>query len=205
MVVTDVNNATIGMNPSGDPDETGLCSFCDEQSDPVTVPAGPAPAPVNFGYMGEQALGNIGNMIWFDIGGPLNSGGNSDGLFDPQQGDKGIEGVTVECWFDADGDKALTIAGVDNLIKTVTTNSNGEYYCEGLPGGGYLVRVTDDAGLLEGSVGAELPAGGTLGPDGIAGTSDDLDDANKMGIPLASISTSGTVCSLVYRKRLPII
>ena len=191
VVVTDINNATIGLNPSGDPDEAGLCIICNEQSDPVSVAAGPAPAPVNFGYMGEQSLGNIGNLIWYDVGGPSSSGGDSDGLFDPLQGDKGIAGVTVECWFDADGDKVLTIAGEDNLIRTVTTDENGEYFCEGLPTGGYLVRVTDDAGRLVGSVAANPPAGGSLGTDGIAGTPDDLDNASKMGIPLASIPTSG--------------
>ena len=191
VVVTDINNATIGLNPSGDPDESGLCAVCNEQSNPVSVPAGPAPAPVNFGYMGEQSLGNIGNLVWFDVGGPISLGGDSDGEFDPLQGDKGISGVTVECWFDADGDKLLTIAGEDNLVRTVTTDENGEYYCEGLPTGGYLVRVTDVDGRLGDSVAAELPPGGSLGPDGIPGTVDDLDNANKMGIPLLSIPISG--------------
>ena len=177
VVVTDINNATIGLNPTENPTGT---------SPTLTVPAGGL-ATADFGYTGEQSLGNIGSLIWFDVGGPA----LSDGLFDPTQGDKGIAGVTVECWYDTDGDKALTIAGEDNLIRTVTTDANGEYFCEGLPTGGYLVRVTDDAGRLTGAIAANLPAGGSLGTDGIAGTRDDLDEANKMAIPLASIPTSG--------------
>ena len=177
VVVTDINNATIGLNPTENPTGT---------SPTLTVPAGGL-ATADFGYTGEQSLGNIGSLIWFDVGGPA----LSDGLFDPLQGDKGIAGVTVECWFDADGDKLLTIAGEDNLIRTVTTDANGEYYCEGLPTAGYLVRVTDDAGRLTGAIAANFPAGGSTGADGIAGTLDDLDEANKMAIPLASIPTSG--------------
>ena len=181
VVVTDTNNATIGLNPTENPAGT---------SPTLMVTAGGL-ASSDFGYAGEQNLGNIGNLIWLDAGGP----GASDGLFDPLQGDRGIAGVTVECWFDADGDKSLTIAGEDNLVRTVTTDENGEYYCEGLPTGGYLVRVTDEQGRLEGAIASNLPAGGSLGTDGLPGTTDDLDNATKMGIPLASIPTSGPSAS----------
>ncbi len=59
----------------------------------------------------------------------------NDGIFNAEDGDSGIGGVTVECWLDVDQNKTLIIDGVDNLIRTVVTDGNGEYYCEGLPTG----------------------------------------------------------------------
>ena len=90
----------------------------------------------------NRSLGNIGNLIWLDV--------VNDGIFNAEDGDRGIGGVTVECWLDVDQNKTLIIDGVDNLIRTVVTDGNGEYYCEGVPTGGYFVRVTDEHGALEG-------------------------------------------------------
>jgi uncharacterized repeat protein (TIGR01451 family) len=156
VVVTDTNNATIGLNPTENPSGT---------TPPLNVTGG-GTTRADFGYAGEQSLGNIGNLIWLDT--------DNDGIFNADFGDVGIAGVTVECWADIDGDKALAISGVDNLIRTVTTDTNGEYYCEGVPTGGYLVRVTDTAGALEGFATATV-----IGGTGAAG---DSDNQNRMAI-----------------------
>ena len=63
----------------------------------------------------------------------------------------------------------FAIDGVDNLIRTVTTDANGEYYCTSLPTGGYHVRVTDEGGVLAGFT-----------PDAVIGGT--ADNTNKLAI-----------------------
>ena len=88
VVVSDTNNATIGLNPTenagGSPGFTVTAGGTQEQ---------------DFGFAPEQGLGSIGNLIWLDI--------DNDGIFDPEKGDIGLAGVTVECWYDTDGDDTL--------------------------------------------------------------------------------------------------
>ena len=148
--VSDTNNSTIGLNPT----ENASGSV------PVTVAAG-AEEEVDFGYAPEQGLGSIGNLIWLDI--------VNDGIFNSEDGDVGLAGVTVECWFDTDGDDTFAIGGEDNLIRKVETDVNGEYLCEAVPTGGYHVRVTDEHGVLAG-----------FSPGPVIGGTDD--NTNKMQI-----------------------
>jgi len=171
VVVTDTNGTLAQLNPSGDPDELGgLCATCDQQGS-VSVTAGNT-AQADFGYIGEQILGNIGSSLWLDVTG--------DGIFQPEQGDAGIAGVTVQCWVDSNGNQVFDQDGTDNLVRTVTTDENGEYVCEGLPTGGYFVVVTDQAGVLSGFDPAATPA--SAGADTIPGTDDDLDGVNKLAV-----------------------
>ena len=170
VVVSDTSNALIGQNPSGDPDEAGICAICDGTDSAITVLANTV-ITSNFGYIGEQTLGNIGNLIWLDV--------VNDGIFSPDDGDIGLAGVTVQCWVDTDsngifGNGLFGPNGIDNLIRTVTTDANGEYYCEGLPTGTYFVRVTDTVGVLNGFSAATV-LGGT-------GALTDTDNTNKVDI-----------------------
>lgn len=172
--VSDINNALINFNPSGDPDELGgLCTVCDQSTD-VTVTTAVV-SNVNFGYLGEQVLGNIGSLVWFDA--------VNDGIFNPDDGDVGIEGVTVECWVDTNGDGDFGVAGannftydgIDNLVRTVKTDENGEYYCEGMPTGDYFVVVTDETNQIDSDFVAAVVIGGT-------GATTDTDQTNKVDI-----------------------
>lgn len=170
VVVSDTGNSLAGFNPSGDPDEAGLCVTCDGTDSGITVTANSTERS-DFGYMGEQVLGNIGSLIWFDT--------VDDGVFNPYDGDSGLAGVTVQCWLDTDGnnvfgDGSFNPNGVDNLVRTVTTDSKGEYYCEGLPTGTYFVIVTDTAGVLAGFSSATVQGG--------SGALSDEDESNKVDI-----------------------
>jgi len=67
-----------------------------------------------------------------------------------------VPGVSIQCWVDTNlnaipddptiDPNALTQqpeAGIDNLVRTVYTDENGEYYCNSLPSGQFIVKVTD--------------------------------------------------------------
>jgi len=109
------------------------------------------------GFTSSSELFSIGNRFFFDT--------NDNGIAD--DGEPGIPGVTVQCWLDADNsetpnDPSIASAavvpqpGVDNLIRTTTTDENGEYNCTSLPAGQYIVRVVDAAGFSEASDGATI-------------------------------------------------
>ena len=77
---------------------------------------------------------------------------NNNGRQDP--GEEGIEGVVIEL-FDSDG----------NLVRTTTTDENGDYCFDDIPGGEYTILETQPEDFIDGqeSVGS---LGGTTSPDG---------------------------------------
>jgi uncharacterized repeat protein (TIGR01451 family) len=83
--------------------------------------------------------GTLGGTLWRDT--------NANGTL--QAGESGIQGVTVELWLDVNGDGSIQ-PGTDNLVRTATTNVNGDYQFLGLPAGNYLVKVTDANGVTAG-------------------------------------------------------
>ena len=60
-----------------------------------------------------------------------------DGLFDPEQGDFGQPGVTIEL---------LSSSG--QVLATTTTGASGDYSFLHLPAGDYQVQVSDAQGVL---------------------------------------------------------
>ena len=151
--VTDVSNVLLGLNESDDPDAT-----LDEQTTVVVsggvvtsiggVPCVGCDNNVDFGY--APATGTIGNQIWHDV--------NGNGLYEPKGTDgipgtlddeSGLEGITVALWLDVNGNGIIE-PGTDNLLRTTTTDVNGQYEFKGLEAGKYLVDVTDKAGVLSG-------------------------------------------------------
>jgi len=104
-----------------------------------TVVVGVTTVDVDAGFASGNALGSIGNLIFLDID-------NSSSF---QIGEPGIAGVSVQCWSDTNSNGVIE-PGIDNLIRTVFTDDNGEYYCNSVPSGFYIVRVTDKNGLLAG-------------------------------------------------------
>lgn len=102
------------------------------------------------GFISDTDLLSIGNRFFFDA--------NRDGIADDNE--SGIEGITIQCWLDVDQNQTpddASIAssavvpepGIDNLIRTVQTDENGEYVCTSLPAGQYIVVVADSNGFDE--------------------------------------------------------
>lgn len=84
----------------------------------------------------------IGDYVWFD----------ANGLGDQDAGEPGLAGVVVELYLTGNTEIFYNgqIYGQDDLIATVTTDANGAYLFEGVPGSGantddYEVRVNEAA------------------------------------------------------------
>ncbi|MCI5131405.1 MAG: hypothetical protein D3904_07725, partial [Candidatus Electrothrix sp. EH2] len=111
-----------GSTLTGDPDEAGACSICDNTTTTAMTitAAGEVIMTADFGYQyNAGTTSDIGDRIY-----------NSNT-------DAGIENVTVVLK-DADG----------NIIAQDTTDSNGNYLFPDLPQGTYTVTVTDTNGVL---------------------------------------------------------
>ncbi|HSN77113.1 MAG TPA: SdrD B-like domain-containing protein [Anaerolineae bacterium] len=107
----------------------------------VTIGPGGINLLQDFGYRGT---GTIGNLVWEDL--------NANGVVD--SGEAPIPGVTLVLYWDLNGDGQVDPG--EPLISQATTGSLGGYLFSGLPtddGDGnanFVVRVTDDKGLLLG-------------------------------------------------------
>ena len=119
-----------------------------ETIDPITVFLASNEVDQNAGFITDPDLAAIGNRFWFDT--------NRDGYM--QDNESGVSGITVQCWLDGDKSEVpndpatptnAPVPGIDNLIRTVVTDTNGEYYCTSLPEGQYIVVVSDALGFTE--------------------------------------------------------
>jgi YVTN family beta-propeller protein len=108
----------------------------------VTVPASGTDYRGDFGYVKSVPLGTIGNQIWVESDG--------DGVFEPANGESGVEGVTVNLYLNG------------QLYATTTTGAAGDYVFTSLPAGSYTVAVTDVYGIL---LGYQVTAPGIPGTD----------------------------------------
>ncbi|MCH9646898.1 MAG: carboxypeptidase regulatory-like domain-containing protein [Deltaproteobacteria bacterium] len=122
----------------------------------ITLTAGEDYDLADFGYAPSGGSGSIGSLVWLDTDG--------DGFHDATE--DGLMGVTVDLWLDVDGNGVIT-PGIDNLIQTTSTDSNGEYEFNGLVAENYIVQVTDDNGILAGM----NATSGTVGVDDNSQTS----------------------------------
>jgi hypothetical protein len=145
--VTDLGNVLGDLNPL-------------ETIEPIVILGANDVTDQNAGYISDADLGSIGNRFWFDI--------NRDGFM--QDDEPGIAGITVQCWLDADNSETPNdplsvtnppVPGVDNLIRTVVTDENGEYYCTSLPSAQYIVVVADSLDFTEAGDGTLVT--GTVG------------------------------------------
>ncbi len=102
------------------------------QADPyaVELSSGENELTADFGFVQAEgpSTGLIGNQVWIDADG--------DGVFDPNAGDVGQPGVTVDLYRN----------GV--FWAKTTTGAAGEYAFLHLPSGNYTVQVTDDFQVL---------------------------------------------------------
>ncbi|MEM6696835.1 MAG: SdrD B-like domain-containing protein, partial [Bacteroidota bacterium] len=102
----------------------------------------------DFGYTnGGGTDGMIGNQIWEDT--------DADGVYEPGDGEMGIEGVTIDLYADLNGNGVVDPG--EPIIASTVTDANGQYQFIGLPVDDengedvpYIVDVTDEAGVLNG-------------------------------------------------------
>jgi uncharacterized repeat protein (TIGR01451 family) len=136
VVISDISGVTNELNP------------LEVIPTPVVISGGADLTGLDAGFVSDVRLGSLGNVFWFDT--------NANGI--KEAGEPGIAGITIQCWLDADLSELpnspsnmtnAPVAGVDNLIRTVQTDSNGEYYCTSLPTAQYIVVVADAAGFTE--------------------------------------------------------
>jgi protocatechuate 3,4-dioxygenase beta subunit len=93
----------------------------------ITLAAGATNLTADFGYIlnpNEPNRGVIGNQVWYETGSSVN------GLFEPGNGDIGIEGVTVEL-----------LNSLGQVIATQVTGPSGDYAFTSLSAGTYQVRI----------------------------------------------------------------
>jgi uncharacterized repeat protein (TIGR01451 family) len=84
----------------------------------------------------------IGDQVWLD--------GNNNGIFEPQSGETGIDGVRLDLYLDANGDGLPTLDEYAGATFTSTVAGfSGKYFFGGLAPGNYIVVV--DPGNFSGS------------------------------------------------------
>ena len=103
--------------------------------------AGPIDLTQDFGYRSAGTLGSLGNLVWEDR--------NANGVVDT--GESGIEGVTLDLYWDINGNAMLNPG--EPLLGSTVTDASGNYSFENLPVEGdetYIVDVTDSENKLTG-------------------------------------------------------
>ncbi|MBU3012988.1 carboxypeptidase regulatory-like domain-containing protein, partial [Polaribacter vadi] len=107
----------------------------------VTLASGEDNLDQDFGYVGDNGLGSIGDTVWYDTDG--------DGIKDASEA--GLGGATVTLDPGTPGDAS------DDL--TTTTDANGNYLFDNLPAGPYTISVdvsTVTSGIPAGETAADL-------------------------------------------------
>lgn len=154
-VIVDTTTLPPGLTNSADPDNgTPNQSVIDLGNDPDGTNDG-INLDQDFGYTPSGTAGSIGNQIWYDR--------DADGLYESAT-ESGVAGVTVDLYYDANGNGRLDAGEV--RIGSTTTNGSGTYSFNQLPvddGGNpvnYIVDVSDRNGVLSGYWHSETPSGG---------------------------------------------
>lgn len=117
--VTDLFGVLEGMNPT---------SGTSNPQQSVLTPAAPSDLNNDFGYDDPM----LGDYVWHDA--------DNDGLQDASE--SGIQGVEMLLYLDVDNDGNLD-PGVDNLIRTTTTDAGGYYYFSGLPFDNFIIKASE--------------------------------------------------------------
>ncbi len=102
----------------------------------------------------ELDLANVGGVVWFDA--------NGDGVHDTSE--PGLPDVDVDVTYHgADG----ALGGGDDVTNTISTDSDGSFLADRLPGGNYTVDVDEtDPDFLSGVVASYDRDGTTINPNG---------------------------------------
>ncbi|GJM08649.1 MAG: hypothetical protein DHS20C11_09250 [Lysobacteraceae bacterium] len=127
VAITDANGVLVGLNQT----TTSPPQF--------VLPPGGSQTDLDFGFAPSAGTGTIGSQVWHDL--------DNDGFRDV--GEPGMQGVTIDLWHDRNNDGVIE-PGVDNFLRSATSDANGEYQFTGLVAGNYLVTVADAAGVTNG-------------------------------------------------------
>jgi uncharacterized repeat protein (TIGR01451 family) len=127
VVVSDVANVLAGYVPTI---IIGGTLDNDNKAQPyaISLPPGANNVTADFGYIPNPDIpehGIIGNQVWFEMDG--------DGIFEPQVGEIGLDGLTVELYRNG------------QLVDTQVTGASGIYAFTDLPGGVYTVTLANNA------------------------------------------------------------
>gem|GEM_PF-3971772 len=137
---------------------------------------------------------NLGNYVWYDT--------NNDGIIG--LGEAPMPGVTVELFYDADGNGVIDVSE-QTVYATATTNGTGLYLFEGLPEGKYFVGIPASqfgtGGALQHlhSSGTTMGGAGTTSelsaadPDANASDTDDNGQYQKVGFYVGGVMTNAPV------------
>ncbi len=163
-VLNGISSGTIQLVPQGEP-------LNDDDSDPGSgsgvATDNNSDLTVDFGFYRTMSLGNL---VWRDNAN-TNGAVPGDGIYQPAEGEAGIDDVLVELFRD-DGDGVFepgTGTGQDgDPIATDTTENGGFYLFDGLLPGPYFVRVP-----LENFNDTGDPLFGHLSSDGVDGDNGD--------------------------------
>jgi hypothetical protein len=132
--VSDTGAALVGYEMTALGPGVGQNNNNQAQPYAVTVAGGQANQTADFGYFRSGVLtgrnGAIGDAVWYDL--------NGDGV--RQHGEPGVAGVTVD----------LVLAAAE--IATQTTQADGAFLFAGLAPGAYTVEVSDEVGVLGGTI-----------------------------------------------------
>ncbi len=125
VAVSDTNGVLVGLTVTETAAVTSIA--CGGGSPPCTLDL-----DADFGYPSTSGgTGSLGGTLWRDT-----NQASATGVLDP--GEPRIQGVSVELWLDVNGNGIIE-PGTDNLVRTTTTNANGDYLFLGLPPGNYIV------------------------------------------------------------------
>lgn len=153
--------ADAGANDTVDSDAalgTGLTS-------PVTLAAGEFNNTLDAGLVKSAGTLGLGDQVWLDI--------DNDGVFEPENGEAGINGVLIHLYLDANGNE---IPDTDEFFGQTTTGTDsgfsGRYSFAGLAAGNYILAIPA-ANFAGGG-----PLAGLISSTGNSPAPDPDDDAN---------------------------
>ncbi|MBX0326164.1 carboxypeptidase regulatory-like domain-containing protein [Oscillochloris sp. ZM17-4] len=158
-------------------DEPALAADTDDTNGNLTV---------DFGVFRPLSLGDL---VWNDT--------DNDGLFN--NGEVGIDGVTVELYRDTDGNNAYT-AGTDTFVVSDTTKLGGLYLFDKLIPGDYVVVIPASNFTGTGALRYFRSSDGGVLPDSANDPDDNVnDDDNGVG-PSAGVATGSVSSGAVTLK-----
>jgi uncharacterized repeat protein (TIGR01451 family) len=100
----------------------------------VTLAPGEYNQTLDAGILVPQGVLALGNQVWFDP--------DNDGIFEPQDGEAGINGVRLDLYIDSNGDGLPTLGEYLGTTFTSTQSGfDGRYGFAGLAAGTYIVVV----------------------------------------------------------------
>ncbi|HXU29397.1 MAG TPA: GEVED domain-containing protein, partial [Thermoanaerobaculia bacterium] len=148
----------------------------------VMLMSGETNLTIDAGLVRPSGTLRLGNQVWMD--------NDNDGVFEPQNGEMGIDGVRLDLYLDANGDGMPTLDEYVTTTATFTANGfAGRYEFAQLAPGNYLVVVPASNFLGSGPLaGKQSSTGNDPAPD-----PDDDVNGDDNGTPSGSLVASRPV------------